>query len=58
MTKRWNTILRRLTPVLTAGMLLQAGGCTVDTANLFGSLLTSVANALVSDFVFGAFNLV
>ena len=58
MTKRVQLIFRRVAPVLSAGLLIQAGGCSVDTSSLAGGLLASIANSLVSNFVFGAFNLI
>ena len=57
MTKRMYLIARRVVPLLSAGMLLQAGGCAVDTNALFTGLATAIANNLISSFVFGSFNL-
>ena len=58
MTKHLNLMMRKLTPLLTAGVLLQTGGCEFDTANLSSGLITSIANSLISSFVFGLFGLV
>jgi hypothetical protein len=58
MTKRMYSIARRVVPLLGAGMLLQAGGCAVDTNALFAGLATTIARNFISSYVFGAFNLV
>ena len=58
MTKRMYSIARRVVPLLGAGMLLQAGGCTLDTNTLLSGLTTAIASNLISSFVFGYFNLV
>jgi hypothetical protein len=58
MTRRWNRLLRTVTPLLTAGVLLQAGGCSVDANLVFQGLLSSVVDSLISSLVFGAFHLV
>lgn len=56
MVKRSNLIIRKLAPVVGAGMLLQAGGCTFDLQTVTQGLVTSVANNLLASFVFGLFN--
>ncbi len=58
MRKRWNSFARKMAPVLTAGMLLQAAGCEFNTDELVGGLFTTVVSTLLSSFVFGAFGLV
>ncbi|UCF35071.1 MAG: hypothetical protein JSV78_07135 [Phycisphaerales bacterium] len=58
MKRRWDRLLRTATPLLTAGVLLQAGGCTVDANLVFQGLLSSIVDSLISSLVFGAFNLV
>jgi len=58
MTKRMYSIARRVVPLLGAGMLLQAGGCTIDTKTLLTQLTTAIANNFISSYVFGSFNLV
>ena len=58
MTKRWNALTRKLAPVLAAGMLLQAGGCEFNTSELAAGLVTSIANSVLTNLVFGVFNLI
>ncbi len=58
MTKRMYSIARRVVPLLGAGMLLQAGGCTLDSTALLTGLTNAIASNLISSFVFGSFNLV
>ena len=53
MTKRLDAILRRLAPLTAAGVLLQVGGCQVDTASLVGGLITTVATSLITGVFFG-----
>ena len=57
MSNRLNRLMRRVTPFLGAGMLLQAGGCTVNFNELFAGLATSVVNELITGIIFGAFNI-
>ena len=57
MSQRINRMFRRFAPVLGAGMLLQAGGCNLDINTLAAGLVTSIANNLITNLVFGAFNL-
>jgi len=55
-----NSILRLsrgLLTILSAGVLIQAGGCISNPSELFGGLLASVANSTIANFVFGAFGL-
>jgi hypothetical protein len=58
MMKRLNPLLRKAAPLLAGGMLLQAGGCTLDPATLAAGVLTSITNNWIGGYVFGAFNLV
>lgn len=51
------TIVRKIAPVLSTGLLLQAGGCTVDANSTLQQLVTTATNNLIADYVFGAFNL-
>ncbi len=57
MSHRLHRITRRIVPVLTAGVLLQTGGCTVDFDSLASGLVSAIANDLITGIVFGAFNL-
>jgi len=57
MSHRLNRLMRRVTPLLGAGMLLQAGGCSVNFTDLIAGLTASVVNELVTGIVFGAFNI-
>ena len=57
MTKRFNYIVRRIMPIVSAGLLFQANGCTLDTNSLLSGLASTIANQLISSFVYGAFNL-
>jgi hypothetical protein len=50
--------MRRVTPLVSAGFLFQANGCTLDTNALLAGLTTTIVNNLISSFIFGAFNLV
>ncbi len=54
---RFRTMVRKITPVLSAGLLLQAGGCNFNGSNTLQQLTTLIANNLIVDFVFGAFSL-
>ena len=58
MRKRWNSFARKMAPVLSAGMLLQAAGCEFSTEELAGGLFATVANTLLTSLVFGVFGLV
>jgi len=51
---RWG---RGLSLLLSAGLVLQAGGCVSNPNELFAGLLASVANTTIANFVFGAFGL-
>jgi len=55
MTNRWNALLRKFAPLLSAGMLLQAGGCSFNTDAIVQSLVLGVVNDLVASFLFGIF---
>jgi len=57
MTNHMNWIYRGLAPLLAAGLLLQAGGCTFDLNTIASGLLTSIATNLLTSFIFGALNL-
>ncbi len=57
MSNRLNRLMRRVAPLLGAGMLLQAGGCTVNFNELFAGLANSVVNELITGIIFGVFNI-
>lgn len=48
-------LYRRAVPILSAGVLLQATGCMITADEIAQGLLTSAVNAIIADFVFGAF---
>lgn len=56
MTRHWNSIVRKMAPALSAGLLLQANGCTIDANTIAQDVLTAVANNLIANIVFGIFN--
>ena len=57
MTRRWNSIVRKTAPYLSAGLLLQAGGCQINPAQIAQGLLGEVLDVLITGLVYGAFNL-
>ncbi len=57
MTRRCNLIVRKLSPLLGAGLLLQAGSCAIDPAAVTQGLLSSILNQLIAGVVFGLFNI-
>lgn len=57
MTKRFNYIVRRIMPIVSAGLLFQAGGCAFDANSVLSGLASTIATNLINIFVFGAFNL-
>ena len=57
MTKRFSYVVRRIMPIMSAGLLFQAGGCAFDANALVSSLASTIATNLINSFVFGAFNL-
>lgn len=57
MTKQTNWIYRGFAPLMAAGLLLQAGGCTFDLNTVVSGLVTSIATNLLTSFIFGALNL-
>ncbi len=48
---RWMSILG------SGGVLLQAGGCALGAQDSVTQLVTLIGTNLISDFVFGVFNL-
>jgi hypothetical protein len=57
MSQQLHRFTRRIVTLMSAGLLLQAGGCTIDTNALVSGLVTAIANDLITGIVFGAFNL-
>ncbi len=57
MTKRFNYLVRRIVPIVSAGFLFQANGCTLDANALVSGLVSSIANQLITSYVYGAFNI-
>ena len=57
MIERLTFLARRIVPLVSAGFLVQANGCTLDTNSLAAGLATTIVNNLINSFVFGAFNL-
>jgi hypothetical protein len=47
--------MRKVAPLMSAGMLLQAGGCSFNTDAIVQSLILDVANDLVASILFGIF---
>jgi len=56
MSHRLGRMMRRFSPVLGAGILLQAGSCSFNFNELGASLTAAIVNELITDFVFGVFN--
>ena len=57
MTRRCNLFGRKLSPLLGAGMLLQAASCAIDPAALTQGLVGSILSQLIAGIVFGLFNI-
>jgi len=59
MTVRFHRFMRRMYPILGAGVLLQTGACTgLDFTQLASGLTAAVVNELITGIVFGSLNLV
>ncbi len=56
MTHCLQRLARKSYPFLAAGMLLQAGSCTIDPNTLAAGLSQSIVNTFVADLIFGIFN--
>ncbi len=56
MNKRFHRLVRRIMPLCSAGLLFQAAGC--DPNAILAGVATSIANNLITSFVFGAFNII
>ena len=57
MAGRNGSIVRRLAAFASAGLLLQAAGCSVNLSETIQTLLLTTVNNLIASAVFGAFNL-
>ena len=57
MTNRFNYIVRRIVPIVSAGFLFQTSGCAIDTNAILGSLASTIATNLINSLVYGAFGL-
>ena len=57
MSHRVNRTMRRLYPLLGAGVLLQTGSCATSLNELGAQLTAAIANELITSFIFGVFNL-
>ena len=58
MTKHLYFIGRRWAAIMSAGVLLQAGSCSLDTNALATNLSTAIIQNVLANFIFGAFNLI
>ena len=58
MTRHVHRISRRIAAVLSAGVLLQAGGCEFNSAELASGLISAFISNFIGGYVYGAFNLV
>ena len=57
MTRSQGGYMRRLLPFVSAGLLLQVGTCTDESAVMFAQLANIVTASIVGDFVNGSLNL-
>ena len=57
MTRHWNSSVRKMAPILSAGLLLQAGGCNIDFGTTVQGLVSAAVNDLIASFVYGVFNI-
>lgn len=55
--KLWNRMYRGIAPIVAAGVLLQAGGCTFDLNTVAAGLINSIATNFLASLIFGVFNL-
>ena len=56
MTKRLSYIVRRIVPLMSAGLLFQANGCTTDINSLVAGLASTIVSNFITSYVYGAFN--
>jgi len=57
MANRMQKVMRRLAPVLGAGMLLQATGCQINGAELAAGLTSTILTNAITNLVFNWFSL-
>jgi hypothetical protein len=58
MRKTIHVFARRLVPLISAGMLFQASGCTLDARGISAGVIGAVLQSFIESYVFGAFNLI
>jgi hypothetical protein len=58
MTNRLYFFGRRWAAIMGAGVLLQAGSCSLDTNALAVNLTTAIIQNVLANLVFGSFNLI
>lgn len=56
MMKRWNSFVRKATPLLSAGLLLQANGCSINIEGITQGVVTAIVNDLITSFLFSVFS--
>ncbi len=56
MAKHFDSFVKKTAAIFSAGMLLQVGGCGTDITADGSALLSLILQRLISDIVFGAFN--
>ena len=57
MTRSWNSIVRKMAPMLSAGLLLQVNGCSLDLRTVTQEIVTAAVNNMLASFVYGIFNI-
>jgi hypothetical protein len=57
MSHRLTRLMRRVSPLLGAGVLLQTGSCATNMNEILAGLTNSIVNELITGIVFGFFNL-
>ncbi len=56
MAKHFDSFVRKTAVIFSAGMLLQVGACSTDVSANGSAVLSLIMQRLISDIVFGAFN--
>ncbi len=57
MANRWNLVFRRIAPVLSAGLLFQAGGCAFNLNETLAGVFSSIATSYITSIVYAALSL-